>query len=65
MRSSPWRLSRFLAARIAMAWVDDEWTVGREKARSSSVLSQSGQVGSLLPRTRASNSLPHSWQEYS
>lgn len=65
MRSSPWRLSRFFAARMAISWVVDECTVGSEKARSRFVLSQSGHFALALPRTSASNSLPQSWQEYS
>mgnify|MGYP006969358788 CR=1 FL=1 len=65
MRSAPCLWSRFFAARMAMLWVEDEWTVGREKIRSRLELSQSGQAGSLPPRIKASNWLPQSWQEYS
>lgn len=65
IRSSPCFLSLFRAARMAIWWVVDEWTVGREKALSRFVLSHSGQLAPEPPRTSASNSFPQSWQEYS
>lgn len=68
MRSLPCAASRFFAARMARSRVPSDFTAGVESTRSTAELSHDGQeapASSPTLRTKISNRLPQSWQEYS